>query len=153
MDVYNGRDYELFGVLAGVRCTVAPFVQPRGIPDNLSCEVKNEYGDGDWYHTPTWYDYCELNAYSHMLSDSTKELKRKNNEIKELRKKIEEFKHDADDAHYVDEDIEYLDYYDEEYDVAGRLASFISCIDVVLEAYYIYYPNPGDVRVVMWFNS
>ena len=30
---------------------------------------------------------------------------------------------------------------------------FIDAIDVVLEAYSIYYPDPGDVRIVMWFDS
>ena len=88
VDVYDGRDYELFGILAGVRSCSNPFIYPRGLPDDLSCEVLNKYGDGEYFHTPTWYDYCELYAYENMMKDSYKKIKWRDNKIKELEKQI-----------------------------------------------------------------
>ena len=37
--VFDNRDYELFGRLAGVRSCVEPFVYPRGIPDDASVVI------------------------------------------------------------------------------------------------------------------
>jgi hypothetical protein len=60
--VYHGRNYQLFGILAGVRDTyVYPIVSPRGIPDD-SCElIKKEfaYWGGD-AHTPSYFTLHEL---------------------------------------------------------------------------------------------
>jgi hypothetical protein len=38
-----GRDYALFGTLAGVRGTVAPVVQPRGIPSDVGFWASDDY--------------------------------------------------------------------------------------------------------------
>lgn len=69
VDIYDGRDYELFGLLAGVRSIIAPFVFSRGVPDDMSCEVSKAYGDGQYYHTPTWYDWCELQTYERIFDN------------------------------------------------------------------------------------
>lgn len=116
VDIYDGRDYELFGLLAGVRSMIAPFVFPRGVPDDMSCEVSKAYGDGQYYHTPTWYDWCELQAYERIF-----------------------------DNEYDDED--------DTISLCERLNGFMNDIEKVLNAYDIYYPKPGDVRIVMWFDS
>lgn len=116
VDIYDGRDYELFGLLAGVRSMIAPFVFPRGVPDDMSCEVSKAYGDGQYYHTPTWYDWCELQAYERIF-----------------------------DNEYDDED--------DTISLCERLNGFMSDIEKVLNAYDIYYPKPGDIRIVMWFDS
>lgn len=104
VDIYDGRDYELFGLLAGVRSMIAPFVLPRGVPDDMSCEVSKAYEDGQYYHTPTWYDWCELQTYERIFDNE-------------------------------------------------RLDGFMNDIEKVLNAYDIYYPKPGDIRIVMWFDS
>lgn len=47
-----GRDYELFGKLAGVRGGGC-LVEPRGFPDDASPYIKDEWREcGD--HTPSW---------------------------------------------------------------------------------------------------
>lgn len=122
--VLDDRNYELFGKLAGIRTTEKPFVYPRGLPDNLSDETKQLYGNGSWYHGATWYDYCELCLYSR------------------TEKVIVEYElYNADLNEYIIVD--------------GRNAvePFINAIDKVLEAYGIYYPEPGDVRIIIWFDS
>lgn len=119
VDIYDGRDYELFSLLAGVRSMIAPFVSPRGVPDDMSCEVSKAYGDGQYYHTPTWYDWCELQTYERAYE-------------------------------------RIFDKYDDEYDtnsLCKRLDGFMNDIEKVLNAYDIYYPKPGDIRIVMWFDS
>lgn len=30
---------------------------------------------------------------------------------------------------------------------------FVNTIDMILEAYGIYYPKPGEVRIVIWFDN
>ena len=61
---YDGRDYELFSLLAGVRGWHEPFVDLRGLPNNMSSEVEKESA---WYesfsHSHTWYDLFELKLF------------------------------------------------------------------------------------------
>ena len=63
-DVYpvDIRNYQLFGILAGVRfCPADPIVEPRGIPSDVSDYVRGKYeeNEDDW-HTPSWYSLYEL---------------------------------------------------------------------------------------------
>lgn len=153
VNVYDGRDYQLFGLLAGVRSIINPFVIPRGIPDDLSCEVSKKYGDGEYYHTSTWYDYCELNAYEYMMCDSCKEIKKRDQKIDELEiqiKNMSQFIPHDEDTGYFDDDIEYEDEGSKLYE---RFEGFMDCIRSVLNAYDMWYPKPGEIRIVMWFDS
>lgn len=61
-DIYDGRDYELFGLLAGVRSNYPePIAEPRGIPNSANHFIKEEYEfDKKWIHTPTWLTLGEL---------------------------------------------------------------------------------------------
>ena len=63
-DVYpvDIRNYELFGILAGVRvCCADPIVEPRGIPSDVSDYVRGKYEENeDVWHTPSWYSLYEL---------------------------------------------------------------------------------------------
>lgn len=124
---------------------------PRGVPDDLSCEVSNKYGDGEYFHTPTWYDYCELHAYEYMMYSSYKELRKKSKEIDQLEKQLKRMTQFAP-REEVEEDIVIEDDYDE-YSIADRLLGFVGDIRRILDAYEIWNPQPGDVRIVMWFDS
>lgn len=118
------RNYELFSRLVGVRGSGEPFVYPRGVPDDLSEEVSKEYCAYNDWHNVTWYDYCELKLYA-----------------------------DTDRA-FVEDEIYDIDK--DEYVVDDRwnvVRPFIDTIDIILEAYGIYCPKPGEVRIVMWFDS
>ena len=57
---YDGRNYDLFAKLAGVTNygNTKPFVEPRGIPEDASEEMKNKYSKV--YHDYTYYDLDEL---------------------------------------------------------------------------------------------
>lgn len=60
---YNGRNYELFAFLAGVRnrFDVEPIAEPRGYPEGISVEVKKELDDWDSDgHSASWFSLKEL---------------------------------------------------------------------------------------------
>jgi len=60
-DYYNGRNYSLFGILAGVRKDHFNSISdPRGLPMDASSEaseVLRDFGDG---HTPSWLGVQEI---------------------------------------------------------------------------------------------
>lgn len=55
------RNYTLFGLLAGIRGDNKPFIEPRGLPKDVSPEVQKMFdkGVGNW-HTGTWLTVKEL---------------------------------------------------------------------------------------------
>lgn len=85
-DVYNredneqpfyDRNYNLFGVLAGVRNYDLPIIaEPRGIPVDVSDVVATEYDK--WFgdaHTASWLTVAELTGfdYEQLVSDPYEE--------------------------------------------------------------------------------
>jgi hypothetical protein len=65
--VYDGRDYALFGKLAGVRGGTA-IIKPRGFPDDASEKIRSHYdvwkGNA---HTPTYWYLTELIKHKRAL--------------------------------------------------------------------------------------
>ena len=62
--IYEGRNYYLFGALAGVRCYGGPDLidSPRGIPLDVS-DVIQEISDFELEHTPCWLSLSDLKQY------------------------------------------------------------------------------------------
>jgi hypothetical protein len=63
--IYSGRNYELFGILAGVRCSYNDTIDdPRGLPKDVSEVTKKESDrwDGDG-HSHSWLTLKELKEY------------------------------------------------------------------------------------------
>lgn len=124
VDIYHGRYYLLFGQLAGVRVMIEPFVYPRGLPNDLSDFVREEYEKGNdkldndetvnWFHDMFWYDYVELKLYS-----------------KTDKATIEDW----------------------EKEPVNPTEDLMRDIDFVLDMYDIWDPKPGDIRIVGWFDS
>lgn len=150
-DAYRERNYMLFGMLAGVRGANDPFVYPRDIPDDLSDEVAELWDDGDGWHTPTWYDFCELKAYYNMMKECCKVAKERDKYIDTFEELKQERKDGVNDGEYCDLfDIEVKSY---EERMIDSMSEFMSGIENVMDAYWIWNPKPGEVRVVMWFDS
>ena len=70
-NVYDGRNYELFGILAGVRGQAEPIVEPRGYPKGFLVDDENmtpideggfldSYWMGEFGHS--WLTLAELNS-------------------------------------------------------------------------------------------
>lgn len=64
---YDGRDYILFGILAGVRNKSNPIIsEPRGIPNDIHKQTKKEYNNAIKcmvYHSFSWLTIEELINY------------------------------------------------------------------------------------------
>lgn len=75
-NIYRGRNYELFGELAGVRSDTTPISWPKGLPDDVSDQIascSDEWGcDG---HSHSYYCLEELLDNKHRLSGIKKVIK------------------------------------------------------------------------------
>lgn len=62
------RWYDLFGIMAGVRGEVAPIVEPKGVPDDMSVITRLdwEWWDGD-VHTASWFNEDEIDKLKEWL--------------------------------------------------------------------------------------
>jgi hypothetical protein len=61
---FEWRHYSMFGFLAGVRDHDVPQIaETRGLPDDVSAEVRGKHGnDPDWF-SESWLTLAELLAY------------------------------------------------------------------------------------------
>lgn len=66
VDVFDCRDYSLFGFLADVRnYSDSPVIaEPRGLPDDVTAKIR-EAADWDNYHSRTWFTLAELQEYDY----------------------------------------------------------------------------------------
>lgn len=55
------RDYDIFGMLAGIRGLGPPLVKPRGLPLQMSAVTSFHY-DMREGHTPSWFTWDEVNT-------------------------------------------------------------------------------------------
>jgi hypothetical protein len=66
LDVFDGRNYGIFGFFADVRnYSHSPVIaEPRGLPDDVSSAIRKE---GDWTdaHSHSWLTLAELLAYDY----------------------------------------------------------------------------------------
>lgn len=65
------RNYDLFGLLAGIRSTIfSPLIPPRGIPEDLSKSVNVEWEKYEGYgHTPSFLTLAELLPFEDSAQD------------------------------------------------------------------------------------
>ena len=73
------RDYDLFGLLAGVRSiTYEPLFLPRGLPDNLSValQIYHDYYKKD-VHTESWFNRNEIYKIIKKINTINKKLDNK----------------------------------------------------------------------------
>jgi hypothetical protein len=71
--MYIGRNYYLFGILAGVRNgLITPIAEPKGLPKDVSKPIKelSERWNGDG-HSHTWLSLKELLDYNWTESEET----------------------------------------------------------------------------------
>jgi hypothetical protein len=63
--VFVGRDYDLFGLLAGVRGRTKPLFAPRGLPDDVNIIIRAVFEEGrEDYVAPSWLTLAELEKVS-----------------------------------------------------------------------------------------
>lgn len=54
-----GRNYDLFGLMAGVRGTDAPLFPPRGLPEDVNVQTERDAERTEGY-TPSWLTIREV---------------------------------------------------------------------------------------------
>lgn len=130
IDCYTGRDYELFDLLSSVgRSHVDCLVEPRGLPEKLAPEIHEQFYCFD-------EDGEDCSPYWHSTTWY---------DITELRAFC--------DSSKIDQHSVYEDIGAEFTPLAERFRRFVYDINQTLDAYWIWYPNPGEVQVIMWFDS
>lgn len=136
-EIVLGRDYCMFGVLAGVR-GVGCLYSPRGFPDTASPELTKAWIEGG-EHTPSYLSVDELirciKAYNKAIY-SKKKFK--------LKKTVRNIFENPVEDHYNPKCILYTD-------VVAYCKKFIKtnsykCIDGLIDI------SP-EVRLVFWFDS
>lgn len=61
VEIYKGRNYELFGILAGVRGNSTPISYPKGLPVDVSYEVMQGHDLWGWgNHSASWLTFDEI---------------------------------------------------------------------------------------------
>lgn len=61
VEIYDGRNYELFGILAGVRGNSTPISYPKGLPIDVTDEVLQDYDSWEWAtHSASWLTFDEI---------------------------------------------------------------------------------------------
>lgn len=74
-EIYDGRDYELFGILAGVRGHSTPISYPKGLPFDVTDEVKRLHDSwGEDAHSASWLTFDDI--YNSRLNYDNHSLQR-----------------------------------------------------------------------------
>lgn len=125
VNFYTGRNYTLFGKLAGVRGMDEPMVYPRGLPEDVSPEVQEEYNKFEGCaHSETWYDMYELR----LLVDAG-------------RGKVKDEVWNEETDQYELRDVDYV-------------KGFLEDAEHVLHMSWRWPAEKvGENRIVMWFDS
>lgn len=92
VDVYSGRNYNLFARLAGVRKyndNIPTLSEPRGLPDDVSPTTRkwNEYWGADG-HSHSYATYKELEEYQYLHAGDSLGFKEMMDAIKDRLKEI-----------------------------------------------------------------
>ena len=144
--IYDGRNYDLFGVLAGVRCNDFPSIDvPRGLPKDMALKTK-EMAESDlsWTHS---HSYVTLREMLEWKRKRTKEWKK-------LKKKYV-IKHDSHEGDFILDDDMYptfkyekhlLDYLIRR--MKDKMGDHIGCYEKD-----DYYAKGDDFRIVFWFDN
>ena len=105
VDIYDGRDYELFGILAGIRHICSDVIaEPRGIPESANHFIQSEFkAKENRCHTPSYLTLGELRKtwYAHMEDEPKDEDGDDNVYIRLLHNIIRPIENRLRDLHYV----------------------------------------------------
>ena len=168
--VFVGRNYELFGILAGVRGSGDAFIPPRGVPNNASKEFKKivdgwgsdghthhwytlkELLEYDWFGNKTYSGYVSVYEYAEYKKDGRpsdwydSKLKKckviTNEEMDEVLKKHKKEKRMSDNDEFA---ITYITWKQSHSNFCGDFTNSLSYMKLL--------GDPKDVRMVFFFDN
>ena len=145
--IYWHRNYDLFGVLAGVRSREFDVISyPKGLPDDMALKTKQlADADMEWTHSHSYLTIRELIQWKETQERRWKKLKKKY-----------KIKHDPDQGDYIynkktsDVTFKYeksiLNYLIRK--MKDKMDDHIFCFEKD-----DYYTKGDDFRIVFWFDN
>lgn len=146
LEAYEGRDYNLFGILAGVRGDRDDELtrENRGLPHDVTNEVRAEYNrfgeDDNTYWGATWYSRAEFDS---MLKIISARLKVKKIEIMSRCKWDKEYSV-SEAMQDIEDSEEWYNYWS----FKRFTDSIYAYAEIVYDADFLYH----DGRVILWFD-
>ena len=149
VEIYSGRNYELFGVLAGVRDNSLPQITERkGFPEDASEVTKAFYKEWEnEAHSMSWLTLRELLDYKKKRKKKYKKLSKINKPklYPDYWNGMSEGVEDSEGYVFFKNDYHVLDY-------------LINRLKVKLDQCGYWYCNSfeekaEDIRIVFWFDS
>ena len=144
--IYWGRNYDLFGVLAGVRCSdFETIAYPKGLPDDMALKTK-EMADEDfeWSHSHSYLTLRELLIWKEKQKKKWRRLKKKY-----------PIKYDKNEGYYIiDGEVEVTFKYEQKLlnylirKIEDKMNDHFFCFEK--EDFWKY---GEDFRIVFWFDS
>ena len=144
--IYWGRNYDLFGILAGIRSRDFEMIDaPRGLPNDMSLKTKEmAEADMDWTHSHSWLTLKELLKWKEKQERKWKKLKKKY-----------EVEHDNYEGDFiVDCNGEVTFKYEKKMlnylirRMKDKMDNHIFCFEE--EDYYL---SGDDFRIIFWFDN
>ena len=152
---YTGRNYNLFGFLAGVRNQENQYFKPKGFPKNASKEIKKIFKSwGRDAHTPSYLTLAELKEIDwkdRMIKVSG--LKQKD-EIKKLKKSLKTKNPNYDLIYPYCQWTNQKNY--ESFEVSIPISYYFKdfyerVVDKI--QYYDWDCKKEEIRIVFWFDN
>ena len=147
-DIYWGRNYDLFGILAGVRSREYPMISPpRGIPHDISAKTK-EFADmwrGD-AHSYSYVTMKELIKWKKVQTRKWKKLKKNESLIRGHDDCYGDYIVNENDEPIFKKDHHMLDY-------------LIKLLKIKMDKYFFcfdsedFYDKGDNFRIVFWFDN
>ncbi|KKM74917.1 hypothetical protein LCGC14_1395480 [marine sediment metagenome] len=152
---YTGRNYELFGFLAGVRNPENQYFETKGFPKNASKEVKNIFKSwGRDAHTPSYLTLAELKEVDwkdRMIKVSGMKQK---DQLKKLKKTLKTKNPDYNLLYDYCQWTNQEDY--ESFEVSIPISFYFKDFyrDVVDKiSMYDWRCEKEEIRIVFWFDN
>jgi hypothetical protein len=151
-DFYRGRNYELFGVLAGVRSEAVKFIPPKGVPLDASkeCQADFKRWDSD-AHTPSWLTLGEIKQLQKDIGNTVKRSgmisQTQMDELKNGKKPDTWCGWTSNDS-YV-----HAEWEDEYNPLDGFIEQLNTFLSMKFWKHEIDAMNDSDFRVVFWFDN
>ncbi|MCK4815818.1 hypothetical protein KA005_08610 [bacterium] len=152
VDFYRGRNYELFGALAGVRSGTNKFIPPKGVPSDASkeCLADFERWNSD-AHTPSWLTLAEIKQ---LRKDQGELIKRSGMISQKQMDELKDGKTPDSWCGWTNADSYVQAEWEEKYNpMDGFIESLDDFINMRYWSHEVKSMDDSDFRVVFWFDN